>query len=400
MGHQPPKWALPIVFGIIFLDMLGVGIIAPVMPYLVAKFRSDAMTIGILTLCYSAAQFFASPLLGVWSDRYGRRPILLLSTLGTALGYFIFGWANTLWLMFIARLIPGFTGGNISTAQAYIADISKPEDRSKNFGLIGAAFGLGFLLGPAIGGIFKENSPFVAGGLSLLTTILGYFFLPESLPRSKRREGGISADELNPFHLIHQGLRHITLRPFFTAAFAFNFAYSGLQSHFALYTLKRFGSTEAQNALFLTYLGLVGALVQGILLRKLAPVAGERRLLLIGFSCSLVGFALLCLATGPAWLYPALTLLPLGSGLAVPSLSSLMSQRVDARDQGQLMGVNYSLASLARVVGPLWAGWTFDAIRPTAPYWTAAGWIGVALAASWVALESTREFKVKAQAIS
>jgi multidrug resistance protein len=394
-----PRAALPIVFGIIFLDMLGVGVLAPVMPYLVRKFRTDALTIGILALCFSAAQFFATPVLGVLSDRYGRRPILLISTLGTAVGYLIFGWANTLWLMFFSRVLAGATGGSISTAQAYIADISKPEDRGKNFGLIGAAFGLGFLLGPALGGLFKGYSPFVACALALLTTVVAYFFLPESLPPEKRPTTRVSLADLNPFRVIAQGLRNQVLRPYFAAAFAFNFAYSGLQSHFAIYALARFGVTEAQNALLITYLGLMAALVQGVLLRRLTPWLGERRLLHIGFWTSLAGFILLTLAPGPWWLYPALTLLPLGSGLAVPSLNGLMSQRVNAHEQGALMGVGNSLGSLARIAGPLWAGWTFDLIAPTAPYWTAALWIAVALVSSWLALKDASKLTSEAQAI-
>ena len=251
---------LTFIFLTVFLDLLGVGILVPVLPYIVAEFRTDALTVGLLSLAFAAAQFLASPVLGAWSDRIGRRRVLLLSVLGTGIGYFIFGAAQTLWLLFLARLIDGFTGGNISTAQAYIADVSPPEDRAKNFGLIGAAFGLGFIIGPALGGILSHWSlrapAYAAGVLSLLTVTLGYFVLPESLPPERRTRTPFRLRDLHPLNHLGEAVRRPGVARIFAAFFAMNFAMAALQSNFAVFTHARFGLGPKGNALLFTLVGL------------------------------------------------------------------------------------------------------------------------------------------------
>jgi len=384
---------LTLIFLTLFLDLLGVGILIPITPYLVRQYRSDALTIGLLVLVFSVAQFLMTPVLGALSDRYGRRPVLLVSLFGTAIGHFMFGLAPSLGFMFAARILDGITGGNISAAQAYIADITPPEDRAKSFGLIGAAFGLGFMMGPAIGGLLSTISlqapAFAAGGLALVTTTLSFFFLPESLPLERRTKTALQWSLLNPFQAIGSALGRVNLRFMLLATFALNFAYSGLQSHFALYTLTRFGANERQNAWLLTYLGVMITIIQGGLIRRLMPMFGEGKLIRVGLVLGGVGFLALIFAPSVGFVYGALTLLSMGSGLAAPALQSLVSQRAGASEQGVVLGVTQSLGSLSRILGPLWAGLTFDTFAPSAPYWT--GCVMMAVSLFLVGLSSARQ---------
>jgi MFS transporter, DHA1 family, tetracycline resistance protein len=369
-----------LIFLTIFLDLLGVGLLLPVLPYVVSKFQDSGITVSMVTIAYSAAQFAMTPVLGSLSDRYGRRPVLLISLFGTAVGYFLFGWAQSLAMIVFSRLLDGVTGGNISTAQAYLADITPPQDRAKRFGLVGAAFGLGFLLGPAIGGQlakFGNQAPaFAAGGLALVTMTLAYFLLPESLPPEMRRKGPI---EWNSFRQIEAALARPNLQILLIAGLLFNLAYSQLQSHFAYYTRARWSLTEQDNSWYLTYLGFMAIFMQGFLIRRLMPKFGERKLSLIGLGLGVVGFLLTAMAPGPLWLYVAMTFLAGGSGLAVPSLMALVSQRAAAEEQGFLMGVSQSMAALARAIGPLFAGLSFDLVSPTAPFWSGACVVAFAL---------------------
>lgn len=380
MSNRRP---LTLIFLTLFLDLLGVGILIPITPYLVRHFRSDALTIGLLVLVFSAAQFIMTPVLGALSDRYGRRPILLISLFGTAIGHFMFGLAPSLGFMFAARILDGITGGNISAAQAYIADITPPEDRAKSFGLIGAAFGLGFMMGPAIGGLLSTISlqapAFAAGTLALVTTVLSYFFLPESLPPERRTRTPLTWSVLNPFRAIGSALARANMRLPLLAGFALNFAYSGLQSHFAIYTLTRFGLNERENSWLLTYLGVMITIIQGGLIRRLMPIFGESKLVRGGLVLGTLGFLALIFAPTSGYVYGALTLLSMGSGLAAPALQGLVSQRASGSEQGVVMGVTQSLGSLSRILGPLAAGLTFDAFAPTAPYWTGAFMMIIAL---------------------
>ncbi|MBY0507922.1 MAG: MFS transporter [Bryobacteraceae bacterium] len=380
MSNRRP---LTLIFLTLFLDLLGVGILIPITPYLVRQYRSDALTIGLLVLIFSAAQFFMTPVLGALSDRYGRRPVLLVSLFGTAVGHFMFGLAPSLAFMFAARALDGITGGNISAAQAYVADITPPEDRAKSFGLIGAAFGLGFMMGPAIGGLLSTISlqapAYAAGTLALVTTLLSYFFLPESLPVERRVKTPLAWSVLNPFRAIGSALGRVNIRLLLLATFFLNFAYSALQSHFAIYTLTRYGLDERQNSMLLTYLGVMITIIQGGLIRRLMPVFGESKLARAGLALGAVGFLALIFSPAASYVYGALTLLSVGSGLAAPAMQSLVSQRAGGNEQGEIMGVVQSLGSLSRILGPLWAGFTFDAFSPTAPYWTGFGMMVVSL---------------------
>lgn len=374
-SSPPAKGALGVIFLVVFLDLMGAGILVPVIPYVVEPFRADALTVGVLAMSFSAAQFLASPLMGLLSDRHGRRPVLLLSLLGSAVGYFLFGYGGSLFILFASRIVDGLTGGNISTAQAYIADVSAPEDRAKNFGLIGAAFGLGFILGPALGGVLSKISlsapAYAAGVLSLVTFTVAMVFLKESLT-AEHRTSSTHWRDVNPFTQIRSAFQRVGFRELMLAAFALNFGMAGLQTNFAVFTHVRFGLDASHNAVLFAFLGVMAALTQGVLLRRLAPRLGEGRLTVGGSLLLALGYIVLAMS-GAVWmLYASVVLTALGFGLAGPSLSSLVSRRATPREQGVLMGTMQSVASFTRVVGPVWAGAAFDHIGQGAPYWTGA----------------------------
>lgn len=378
---------LSLVFVTVFLDLLGVGILIPIIPYLVRQFETDATTVGLLSLSYSAAQFLASPVLGALSDRYGRRPVLVFSILGSALGFFLFGWAATLWLMFFARIVDGITGGNISTAQACLADISTPQDRAKNFGLIGMAFGLGFIIGPALGGLLSKISihapAYGAGCMALITSVFAFFLLPETLPPERRKTGRAQWRDLNPLRPVVAAFQNASLRALLVSLFLLNFAFAALQTNFSVFTLARFGWGPEDNAWTFAFIGLMVAFNQGFLIRRLTQVAQERTLAMWGFALFAPGFVLIAVATEGWMLYLASGLIATGSSLTNPILTSFISQRVSSREQGSILGTTQAVLSLTRVFGPLWAGLVFDRFGAGSPYWSGAVFIVVAALCAW-----------------
>ncbi|WP_245395602.1 MFS transporter [Anthocerotibacter panamensis] len=369
------------IFITIFIEFMGGSLLVPILPYIVERYSSDAFTIGLLSASFALAQFVAAPVLGAASDRFGRRPVLLWCVVGTGLGYLIFGLAGALWMLFLGRIIDGITGGVVSTAQAYIADISRAEDRAQNFGLVGAAFGLGFILGPAIGGILAEidlNLPvFVAAALTLANVALGYVTLTESLPPEKRQV--VPLAELNPLTQLANLVRNREVRLLMLGFFLFNFAFAGFQSVFAVFTRDRFAWGTRENAFLFAYIGLISSVVQGGLIRTLIPRYGETKLALTGLTlCALAMAGVAYVPTG-GWLYGTQFLFALGVGLCLPTLRALISARATAQEQGRIIGGSQALVSLAMVLGPLWAGFIFDRIGFTAPYWSASFWMFSAL---------------------
>lgn len=375
------------IFFTVLIDLLGIGIVIPVLPYYVKILESSgdpwlianrALLVGGLSAIYALMQFLCAPWLGSLSDRYGRRPVLLGSLLGTGIGYIIFGLSEQLfpispWLMlaalFLSRIIDGITGANISAAQAYIADITTPENRARGLGMLGAAFGLGFMLGPALGGWLSTYGlavpVFVAATLSFVNVTFGYFVLPESLDESKRTSQ-VSAS--NPLQRIRSVLAHDGIRNLLIGVVLVNLAFSGMQSNFAVYSDRRFGFTAVDNALVFVAVGVVAVIMQGFLLRMLVPKFGEARLAMVGLVVMALGFEGLALAPTGVWLYPAILVLGIGSGMATPSLTSLISRRVDERSQGVTLGGSQALTSLVTVAGPLLAGMLSDVVHVTAPY--------------------------------
>jgi MFS family permease len=377
--------ALGFIFATVFLDLLGVGILIPVIPFLVLQFTPSAPAVGLLALSYSLAQFLAAPLLGRLSDRVGRRPVLVASVLGSGVAYLVFGLATALWVMFAARIVDGLSGGNITAAQAYIADVSAPEDRAKNFGLIGAAFGLGFIVGPALGGALSHISlaapAYAAGAMALVTALFGIFVLPESLPVEKRNAAPLSLRDLNPLRPALQALAQPALRLLMLAVFASGFASAELRTNFAVFTAGRFHMGPTENALIFSFIGVVGLLVQGVLLRRLASEFSERALALTGLAIMVIGYLAIAFVPTVPLLYAAIALVSLGGGLSTPTLTGLVSLNVGPTEQGAALGAVQSLQSLTLILGPVWAGAFFDHVGMGSPYWTAALWVLLALAA-------------------
>ncbi len=352
------KPALIFVFITLFLDILGIGLIIPILPKLVQSFEggnvsSAAYTVGALSMLYSMMQFLFAPVLGSLSDRYGRRPVILLSLLGSGLDYLLLAFAPSLWWFFLGRIINGISGANITAAGAYIADISPPEKRAANFGIIGAAFGLGFIAGPALGGLLGNvglRLPFlVAAALSLLNWFYGVFVLPESLAPENRRD--FSWQRANPVGSLVALKRYPVVLGLTGTFFLINVGQLMLQSTWVLYTGYRYGWTPKQVGISLAIVGVMAAIVQGGLARRIIPALGERRALMLGLTISSLSMAGYGLATQGWMIYAILVAGSLG-GIGGPAAQGLISRTVAANEQGAVQGALSSLASLAGIVGP------------------------------------------------
>jgi DHA1 family tetracycline resistance protein-like MFS transporter len=373
---KPTKAALNLIFCILLMDVVGISILFPVAAYIVRRYSSDALMLTILTAIYAAAQFFAAPVLGRIGDRYGRRPVLLVSLFGSAIGYVFFGVGGALWMLLLARLIDGITAGNQSTAAAYIADLSTPESRAKNFTLIGMAWGLGLILGPALGAVLGQIDlaapAFTAAALSFLSMLLGFVLLPESLPSEARETIPMRVGDLNPFGSIGQMARKPGLGALLLVLCLFNLAFNGINSTETLFLIEKFAAQPCQAGALLVFAGIAIAVVQR-LVPHVVPRYGEQSIAIV----CLVGQGIGALATFLAprlWLiYPIVVLRTVASSFVFPTLGALMSGRVASREQGVLMGVTTALSSLMSILGPLWAGAVYDGVMPGAPYWMGSG---------------------------
>ncbi|MCB0082642.1 MAG: TCR/Tet family MFS transporter [Caldilineaceae bacterium] len=350
---------LGFIFVTLLLDILGLGLIIPVLPKLIESFTNNnvesASTVyGIMIAVYALMQFIFAPILGSLSDQYGRRPVILISLLGSGLDYLLLAFAPSLSWLFVGRVISGVTAANITTASAYIVDVSAPEDRAKNFGILGVAFGLGFIIGPAIGGLLgdvKLHLPFlVVAGITLLNWLYGYFVLPESLKPENRRP--FSWRRANPIgSLSGLGRYPIVLALVSTIVLA-SMAQNALQSTWVLYTDFRYNWGPRDVGLSLAVVGLSAAIVQGGLIGKIVGFLGERKALLVGLSISVVSFILYGLASAGWMLYVIPFLGALGS-ISGPSAQSIITQNVADNEQGAIQGALTSLNSLTGVIAPL-----------------------------------------------
>lgn len=382
------KGPMEVITVSMFLNAVGFTIIIPVMPFLIAEYVPDAnvgLVVGIIMAVYAMCQFLAAPVLGAISDQRGRRPVLLISLLGSVVGYIIFGIGGALWVLFLGRIIDGLTGGNISTMYAYVADTTPPQDRGRYYGILGAASGFGFIIGPAIGGLagqFSLSMPlYVAAAVTLGNVLWAYFALPESLPPEKRSHN-FEWGHLNPFAPFARIFNSATLRIAFGASFLFFFGGTMLQSNLSVFLKDIMSFGPGGIGAILLIVGVMDIVSQGFLTGRLLPIFGEQRLARGGLLVNAVGFLLIALVA----FYPSIPLLViaiivfnLGDGLFQPSINGIISNAAPAGAQGQVQGANQGQQAIARIVGPLLAAFLYT-VSASGPYFAGAAAIFVALA--------------------
>lgn len=377
----PTRSRLSVIWLTVFIDLVGFGIVIPILPYYAKSLGAHGFKLGILLGAFSGMQFLATALLGRFSDRIGRRPILLTTMVLNIAGYTVFAFAGTYWVLLIARLVAGFAGGNISVAQAYVADITTAEDRSKGMGLIGMAFGIGFIVGPGIAGVTAQRwghaAPgLVAAGLSLVNLISAYFILAESLKEEHR-----VARELWPFRHMSEALAHPELRPLMLVWVMAPFAFAGYSVALPLWAAVRLGWHESDLAKFFVLVGVISALVQGGLFRILTRHVGDRLLLIIGMFGMAVAIAVIPLLDQTMTLYAWTVLLAFSNSIMAPAATGLVSTFAAANEQGAVLGVAQSLSALGRCLGPWLLGGVYDWVSPTAAFLAA----GAIMLLGWVA---------------
>jgi DHA1 family tetracycline resistance protein-like MFS transporter len=382
MKRRPAGSPMVFLFVTVFVDMMGYGIIVPLLPFFAAQYAGGALLIGLLGSLYAGTQLLGGPFLGGLSDRVGRRPVLISCLLGASLAYLMLGMAGSLAAIALAVALAGAAAGTVATAQAYVADTTGPKERARGLGIMGAAFGLGLICGPALGGLLSLHSlsapAFAASALAFSNALFGLLVLPESLPPERRTPTPLRL--LNPISRLLALLRIENARALLAAVFLLNLSFAGLITNFPLFSAARFGWGTSENAFLFAFVGLCAVGTQGLLVGKLRPVAGERRLLLGGLGIMAGGLCLVALAPSGGTLYPIVGALAVGTGLAIPSVTALLSLRVSERRQGNLMGGLQALLGLTLILGPPLAGLAFDRAGESAPYWLGGTLAALALA--------------------
>jgi multidrug resistance protein len=375
-GHGPGGFLispLGIVFTTVVIDLVGFGIVIPILPLYAEDLGASPTVIGALAASYALMQFVFAPVWGRLSDRYGRRPVILVALAGSAVSSLLIGLASALWFLFLARILNGIAGASYAAAQAYVADVTGPRDRARGMGLIGAAFGLGFVLGPAIGGLFALWDPrapfFVAAALAAANLVLAWRRLPEP----ERRRSARVPTRL----LVARAMHSPTIAPMLVITFLGTFAFVGMEQTFALLGERRFDFGLVETGLVFTYIGIVVAVVQGKAIGPLVARYGERQILLAGLVLTGLALALLAVTTRLWALFPVAALLA-ASGLVFPTVTSYISQAAGEDDQGAMLGIAASVGSLARIAGPLAAGALFEVGVPV-PYLVGAALFAVCL---------------------
>ncbi|HML21548.1 MAG TPA: MFS transporter [Aggregatilinea sp.] len=373
-----------------FLNAVGFGLLNPVAPFLVSDYVKNpadrGVMVGWMISIYAICQFLAAPGLGALSDRVGRRAILLVCLAGSAVGYLITGIGGALWVLFLGRVIDGLTGGNVGVVYATVADVTPPHDRSKYFGWLGAAGGIGFIMGPAIGGFASglgHAAPlYVAAALTLVNLLLGVFFMPETLPPEKRVQQ-VRLAQLNPFGVLSKVFAIPQLRWLLAAWFLYNLPFAALQANLGLYAIDTLGWDSTGTSSIYVLVGLVNITTQGVLLGRLYRRFGDKRLMMGGMLLQVVGYTVIAsvlVAKTSVVLYLGILFFSSGNGLIIPSMNGLFSRAATAQSQGRVQGGGQSVQSLARIVGPLMGGESYDRFGHAAPYLSGVGLVLVSLA--------------------
>jgi len=360
---------LVIIFLTVLVNLVGFGIIIPLLPFYAQTFGASPLTIGMLFASFSIAQLVASPVLGHWSDSWGRRPVLILSLLGTVVSFVMLAVAHSLAMLFAARIVDGLSGGNITTARAYIGDIATDENRAKYFGFLGASFGLGFIIGPGLSGVFAHISYtapiWAAAVITFVAMLMAWFWLPETVHR-------VNADAGSPW----RALRELGSRPGLRVLFAVDFLYWAsfaiYQSTFALFGARRFGWDATHTGYVLAAFGVLGVIVQGAMVGPVVARIGEKRAFIVGLAITAVAWLGAALVHSVPLFLVLLVPSALGLGFCTPSLVSLVSGAAGKHEQGRVQGAAGALESLGRTVGPVWGNGALQMFGEGTAYGSAA----------------------------
>lgn len=370
---------LVLIFLTVFIDLLGFGILIPILPsFSVKELHIDETAIGIAIALYSFVQFLFNPILGKMSDKYGRKPVIVVCLFLNAMGYIVFSFTHSYILLLTSRVIAGIGGSSIGVAQAYIADVTTRENRSKGMGLIGAAFGLGFVFGPLIGGLLSEFgyavTGYAAAGFSLLAFILTIFYLPESLKKDQNIDQTQNQirRKIFDFAAMKKILQKPDLAVLILLFFILTFSFANIYGTFALLGLKVYGFTDMQNGYMFGIVGLTSAIVQGGLIGRINKMMSKKFILIIGSLVIMVALAMIPYAGSFLGLAIVSIILSYGTGTFQPTVLSLISEVTSESEQGITLGMNQSLSSFARVLGPLWGGFAFEYLGYPFPFLTGA----------------------------
>jgi DHA1 family tetracycline resistance protein-like MFS transporter len=367
---------LLIIFLTIFVNLVGFGIIIPLLPFYAQTFGASPLVIGLLFAVFSLAQLIAAPALGDISDKYGRRPVLVFSLAGTVVSFVMLALANSVTMLFLARIVDGLSGGNISTARAYVADVTEPKDRARAYGLIGAAFGLGFILGPALSGILARISYtapiWAAAAITLVATAMAWLWLPETVHRTHAGTG-------MPFKNLAGTMKRPAIRRVLLIDFVYWFAFAVFQTTFALFAANRFGFDAPQTGYFFAAFGVLGAIVQGAFIRPIVHRLGDKATFRLGLVFGALGLVAATYAASVAIFAAALVPLALGIGFGHPTVSSLVSRAAKGDEQGRVQGAASAIESLGRAIGPVWGNASLQRFGDAIPYLSAASLLVVTL---------------------
>jgi DHA1 family tetracycline resistance protein-like MFS transporter len=360
---------LLIIFLTVFINLVGFGIIIPLLPFYAQTFGASPLVIGLLFASFSLSQLLATPALGVLSDRWGRRPVLIFSLLGTVVSFAMLAVAHSLTMLFTARIIDGLSGGNITTARAYIADVTEPHERAKAFGMLGAAFGLGFIVGPGLAGAFAHISYtapiWVAAVVTLIATAMAWFWLPETVHRG-------NAATMSPWRALPDVFSRRQLRPLLIADFIYWASFSVCNTTFALFAARRFGFDVTQTGYVLAAFGFLGVIVQVAMVGPSVRMLGVSRTFLLGLVMAAAGWALVGLSHSVVLFLASLIPAGIGVGLCNAALITLVSHAASREEQGKVQGAAGALESLGRTIGPVWGNGALQRFGEASPYASAA----------------------------
>lgn len=371
------KRPLALILTFVFIDVLGFSLILPLLPYYADDFNASSVVVGLLLAANALTQMIGSPILGRLSDRYGRKPLLITSIAGTVVGFLMLGWANSLAMLFASRILDGFLGGNVSLAQAYITDKTSRDERAKGLGMIGAAFGLGFIFGPALGGILSAGGnyarpAFAAAGLAALNLLGVLLWLPESLPPEQRQQESEQSRRKFTFDALIEALQRPCVGPLLNVVLFYGLAFTIFQTMFSLFTQKQLGLSAQTTSYVFTYVGVLIVLVQGGGIRVLSEYFSDKQLTFAGSVLLAIGLTLWALTPSTGFLLIALIPVALASGMLRVSINSALTKSVEQSEVGGILGLSASMSSFTRVVAPLIGSFLLAEISPVAPGITGA----------------------------